>query len=193
MKQESENVERKTINEVVSVFSSFKDKSPVNTTIEHVIEMIRSNEYRAIINKLKQCTRHDEVLAIKCSLPVVTFAGVFADGRLNTQLKSLSGCMQIDFDDLPNVEIAKQAIVSDSHTLACFISPSGKGLKVIVRIDEFSKLLRTHLRTYYDSMYALKFDSQCSDINHLCFMSYDKDAYYNENAEIFITQSFIKL
>jgi hypothetical protein len=79
----------------------------------------------------------------------------------------------------------RQRICDDKFTFICFTSPSGNGLKVIVRIPESIENHRAHfnaLKDYYNSDY---FDDSSINISRACFDSYDKNIYYNPDAQIF--------
>ena len=94
---------------------------------------------------------------------------------------------------LNDVEELKAKVVSMPFTYAAFISPSGKGLKVLVKSDND---LSTHnfafnaLRDYYDGIVGVASDKSVKDVTRLCFVSYDSDLYLNEDAEVFNTQSY---
>jgi len=64
---------------------------------------------------------------------------------------------------------------------SAFISPSGTGLKVIVKIDGDHKKCCEGL---YDHFHSEFLDLQ-TDICRVCFESYDKNIYSNPNSTVF--------
>ena len=84
--------------------------------------------------------------------------------------------MHLDYDKLDNIQDVKSKIISNPYTYAAFVSPSGKGLKVLVKCDND---LSTHtyafnaLRSYYDNLVGCDSDKSVKDVLRLCFVSYD--------------------
>jgi len=94
--------------------------------------------------------------------------------------------MVIDFDKI-DAEEAKRNLSLDKHTLVCFISPSGKGVKVVVRITNPERH-RDHYRSimrYYDANYGLEVDSTGINESRACFFSYDEALVYRDDAEAY--------
>ena len=67
-----------------------------------------------------------------------------------------------------------------------FISPSGNGVKGIIKIpkstqDEHSKIFKK-----FEDEYQLKYlDAGGSNVDRVCFESYDKDLYVNLDSKIY--------
>jgi uncharacterized protein YaaR (DUF327 family) len=141
------------------------------------IEKIRSEE-----------TTKEEKDSIKKSLVSVTFCGTFTK-RAKDSLIEHSGVCCMDFDKYPNEETLKEErekIENDPYTLACFRSPSGNGLKVLIRIpkstaSEHERRFRAYEK-YINSEY---FDEACKDISRVCFESYDPNLFTNQLCEEF--------
>ena len=91
-------------------------------------------------------------------------------------------------DLLDDVENLKDIIIKIPFTYSAFISPSGKGLKVIIKTDSE---LESHtdtfnaLRDYYDEISGIVSDKSVKDVTRLCFVSYDPNLYLNESSETF--------
>ena len=164
----------------VSFFASVRETSPSQAmTVGGVLEAIRDGRWRAPMEAMRADLgegRKDAYKAKKEALPAVTFSGVF-DRRANDGLRTHSGLMCLDFDDLgarlPN---ARRAIQADAHTLAAPVSPSGNGLKVLVPIAATDAA--GHQRCFeaaFAHFRGLGFeaDAHCRDVSRLCFLSYD--------------------
>lgn len=175
----------------VSMFGSASDVRPQNAPLRNILKAIKSDKYRADIERLRALSP-EEYDKRKKLLPAFTVAGTFRNRRSASNLAQHSGFVVIDFDDVPHLSDAKFTLKQDRHTAACFISPSAKGLKVIVRVagittPEEHKALYEPLAEYYRSKHALhlNLDESGKDASRLCFVSWDADLYVNEQAEIF--------
>lgn len=93
--------------------------------------------------------------------------------------------MVLDFD---GVDIGrKEEIASAPHAVLTFVSPSGNGLKTVIRVEADKT---THAasfeaaRVYYRERYGLDLDPSGKDLARLCFTSYDPTAVVNHKAEV---------
>lgn len=165
------------------IFSYFKDKNgikntskSVSITLEKAIEIIKSDEYKEVIGKIRTHTDKSVRQVLKKSLAYFCFSGTFKN-RSEAGLEKHSNLIQIDFDDLENVEEAREKLAKDPYTRSLFRGPSGNGWKVIVQIDGTQHLASFFwLEGYYLHTYGLKIDQSCKDIPRACYVSYDPDA-----------------
>jgi len=129
---------------------------------------------------------------LKLKLPAFTISATYTGKRKKDNVESYSGLLHLDYDKLDNIQDVKSKIISNPYTYAAFVSPSGKGLKVLVKCDND---LSTHtyafsaLRSYYDNLLDVESDKSIKDVLRLCFVSYDSDMYLNENSKVFNYQS----
>lgn len=117
---------------------------------------------------------------LKKQLPAYSFSGVFT-ARNDKSCTEHSGFICLDFDKTTKKEILK----NPQYIYAAFLSPTGTGVKVLVRIppDIASHSARFDaLREYFNHT---SFDPKTRDLSRLCFDSYDPDIYINENAPVF--------
>ena len=85
----------------------------------------------------------------------------------------------------------KTKLISDPRTLLCFVSPGEDGLKVMMRLKDkcydagvysvFYKRFVSDFSTQYNLQQVV--DAKTSDVARACFMSVDRNAYYNPSAE----------
>lgn len=100
--------------------------------------LIISEKYRANTNELRSIEDLESSKEFKCSkFDYVTFNGTFKE-RSDKKLINLSGLFIIYIDDLgENLQLVKDKLIQDK--ILCpqliFTSPSGNGLKIVVRID----------------------------------------------------------
>ena len=121
----------------------------------------------------------------KRELPVVMYSGKFS-GRKDEDLTEHSGVIVLDFDHI-DVAHSKNALATDDYILACWVSPSGDGLKALVKIAQPRKH-RDHFRaiaSYMDRQYGLEVDSTGQNESRLCFESYDPEIIINEDSKVF--------
>ncbi|MGY2134732.1 BT4734/BF3469 family protein [Hymenobacter sp. HD11105] len=122
---------------------------------------------------------------LKKRLDYVTPAGTFAR-RANEGLASLSGLLALDFDHLPDVGAARAALLVDEllapELVLLFTSPSGDGLKALVRTDPTAAHLdnfrayAAYLATHY-ALLGLRADEAGKDVARACFVPYAPDAW----------------
>ena len=97
-----------------------------------------------------------------------------------------SGLLQIDVDHVDDVASLRDRIANDRHVVAAWISPSGMGVKAIMRIQpgvESHKATFKAATEYFREIYDVAIDEKCSDVGRLCFVSYDPDIIINPVAE----------
>lgn len=176
----------------VSLFEKIHDQTPAcNLTLSDLVSVIREPEdpLKEKTDKLREHLdyyRLDDFKALKESLPCVTFSGTFTR-RCADGLESHSGFMSIDLDALGrDTERAWDALRGDPHCALLFRSPSGIGLKGLIRINPVPVSNEEHKTAFYaveryvDQTYGLKIDAACSDVSRLAFLCHDPDCHLNE-------------
>ena len=121
---------------VISFYKSKETKISEATTIQDVLNRIKNGyEVRAQIESLRK--EHDKGTKdqIKGSLPMVTFSGLFGESRKRDQLLEYSNFICLDIDKLEKLDVLRTKIESDKFTSTCFLSPSGNGLKVLIKVS----------------------------------------------------------
>lgn len=175
----------------VSLFKNIKSVSPsFEYDVLKVLEKIRSGFYKKQIALLRVETDKTKRNELKSLLPYVTFCGTFTT-RSNNNLKTFSGLACLDFDSLEDVELIRGKINKDKYTFASFVSPSGDGLKVLVKLppvdnnDDYQDYY-IELVNYY-SKYN-KLDNSTKDIARACYLSYDDNLYLNVESILFVNK-----
>lgn len=178
-----------------TIFKNFTQ--PVeNKSLLLVAKDIASDKYKVEIEEIRNLLfqgKKDEADAKKKKLPAFTPSAVFEEKRQMPFLKMYSGFVHLDFDKLTpeQLETAFVVISTIPYTFVCFISPSGKGLKVFIEVNtglenhEAAYLQVTH---FYQNATGLKADPSCKDVTRLCFVSYHPNLYKNIANEKFIVQ-----
>ena len=120
-------------------------------------------------------------------LPVIMWQGIFHH-RGNNGCTLLTGLMCIDIDHKTGEELKmiKQTVMGWGCTYCCFKSPSGDGLKVVIKTDNTSLI---HYGNFYRQVeqifinqFGIEPDDDCEDVGRAYYCSFDPDLYYNPNA-----------
>ena len=177
---------------MVTIFKNF------NEVVEHkaistILEEIKTGKYKPGIIYLRKSLAENKTEAYnkaKKSLPAFTPSGKFVGGRKLEFLANYSNCIILDIDKLSAADLqnAKHLANQSEFTFASFISPSGNGLKILVKINSDKanhKEAFLLVQAHYESILKLEIDKSGKDLTRLCFYSYDENLYYNENAKIF--------
>ena len=139
------------------------------------------------MEQVRALTQKDARNEKKKLLPAICFSGKF-EKRADTACIVHSGVICLDFDGFDSdqeLEDFKFDLMLDKFTLSVFLSPSGDGLKVLVRIPndiENHKLYFKGLEKYYNRK---EFDTTSQNLSRVCYESYDPELYYNADAELF--------
>lgn len=169
----------------VSFYKSIKDVSPFyQKDVVYFLDRIKNGKSKKLVFDLRIEADVEKKVKLKQLLPVVTFGGEFTR-RGNDYLKKSSGLMILDFDKLDDVLAKKELIIKSVNVFACWISPSGNGLKALIRIPgvkddrEYKQFFKQINNKFKDV------DPSGKDIARACFESFDEDLYINLNAEEF--------
>ena len=185
---------------MVTIFKNF------NEVVEHksiltILDEIKTGKYRHAIVYLRKSLSEKKQEAYdkaKKSLPAFTPSAKFVGGRKLEFLAEYSNCIILDIDKLSPADLQKAKLLANQSefTFASFISPSGNGLKILVKIDtpktehkETFLLIQAH----YEKLLNLEIDKSGKDITRLCFYSWDENLYMNENASTFVTSSAVEM
>lgn len=177
-------------NTKISIFKKlFQSKdTPYNVSLEKSLERIKTGTSKNIIEKLALAKDKDEANRIKSTLPCIMFAGTFTE-RNGNGLEEHSGMMCVDFDKYPDVETMnkqREILIKNPHFVTIFVSPSGNGFKAVVKIPIADKLSHPKYFAEFQKKFQFEYwDISCSNVDRVCFESYDSNIYINYDAEIF--------
>lgn len=155
--------------------------------VMQVIGSIKKGQFAELIEKVRAESDKKKRNELKAGLPYVTFSGLFKK-RVADGLKTHSGLICIDVDDLADADYARQreALTKDPYSFCVFRSPSGNGLKVLVKIDGSLHLKAfLQLEAYYAEKYQVTIDKSGKDVTRATFLSFDPDTYTNTGSEFF--------
>lgn len=173
--------------------SFYPDTFSQNFTIvspENVISGIIGGQWRNNIEYLRTLNKK-EYDTEKKKLPALTWGGAFAPGtRSIATLKAYSSLVVIDVDKLDETMVAtlKVQLAADPYVYFVFTSPSGAGIKIVVKVNspgEHHRSAFLHLQNYFENTYLIKVDQSGKDVSRLCYVSYDPLAFVNTNSKVF--------
>lgn len=187
----------------ISFIDDWSKTEMFSDTVWNALNLIKGEQMpdavRERIQEISKCTDDEKRRELKGTLPSFFFQGEFSS---RTELKAMSGLCCVDIDKVGNPKEIKEKLKGDSHILAMFISPSGKGLKLVCRIDvepfkdakgydekiSMWKRMYGQLEGYYVEKYVfLKgyIDSCYKELHRGCLLSLDSELYMNVDAEAF--------
>ena len=125
-------------------------------------------------------------------LPAVVPAGVF-EKRNTKGLTEHSGLVCLDFD---HTACAAELFAKSTHmqtTVLAFISPSGDGVKVFVRVTPKPTNAEEHTIAYetvvdaYSHLGDVDADKQCKNLDRLCYLAHDPYVFCDAEREEAVT------
>lgn len=147
---------------------------------------IKSGASKELVKKIRAEKRKPERNELKKKLPAVCFSGKFTK-RADSYLVEHSGLICLDFDGYTKQKDLledKENLSKNKYVYSVFISPSGNGLKVLVKIPADAENHINYfnsLEKYFNSQY---FDKTSKNVSRVCYESYDPLLHINENSSI---------
>jgi len=181
-----------------TIFKNISPNQPFYIPIDDALVRIKTGKSKELIEKIRAEPDDEKRNSLKRRLPCVCFSGKFTE-RYDNQLVEHSGFIVLDFDHVNTVELLKE-VTEKAFVYAAWVSPSGDGLKVLVKIKDGSKhrqhfkALRTVFIEHEEGVIVFDKDGKTpksrvdrSGINEsrICFESYDENIYINKDAITF--------
>jgi hypothetical protein len=165
-------------------FKSLRNTKPEQIVpITEVLQEIASDKYRTIIEEIRQ-SENPSKNPLKDKLPVFTPTGQF-NYRSMAGLEEYNGLMCLDIDHIEDPESLKAKCKKLNYVYSAFVTPSGKGLKVLIKTNATSENYRDielKVATAFQHDTGAIRDNHCKDIARIQFVSYDPFLYLNENS-----------
>lgn len=199
-------------------------KLPLPGLLEGVANLIRTDEKLAVFTRSYRQTgsktfkNESQLFAVPC---------LFEGGKGRSNIRQLTGMSLVDFDHAIGSEergvkseesisdgewkafvakelnILKQKAIADPHTLLCYITMSGNGLRVIFTYEiapEFSGVPKDEEEVkkfeayyqqafyagnaYYEKLLGAKADMQCKNITRLSGLAHDPEVFLRPQSEV---------
>ena len=166
----------------ITIFKNIHDTSaPFHRPIEQILARIKNGKSKDLVKMIREAKSKDKQTQLKKQLPAICFSGTFYK-RNDQAINEHSGIICLDFDGYENTKAMmkdKKKLSSDKFVYSVFISPSGLGLKVLIKIPtdiQNHKNYFNSLQTYFNSDH---FDIATKNISRVCYESYDPQLYIN--------------
>jgi hypothetical protein len=167
---------------IATIFKNIFSKEPHFITIEKALERIKSGSSKELVTEIRNTLDKEKANKIKLNLPSVCFSGKFGNDRKDEQLIEHSGFIVLDFDDISELRDKQTDIISHDFVYACWVSPSGNGLKALVKIADGSKH-REHFQSLQEVFPEI--DRSGINVSRVCYESFDPEIYVNDKASVF--------
>jgi hypothetical protein len=167
---------------IATIFKNIFSKEPHFITIEKALERIKSGSSKELVIEIRNTLDKEKANKIKLNLPSVCFSGKFGNDRKDEQLIEHSGFIVLDFDDISELRDKQTDIISHDFVYACWVSPSGNGLKALVKIADGSKH-REHFQSLQEVFPEI--DRSGINVSRVCYESFDPEIYVNDKASVF--------
>lgn len=158
-------------------------KEPYYISVEKALHRIRDGHSQKQILAIRREKDSEQKAKLKKALPTVCFSGQFMQ-RSKAGLIQHSGFAILDFDKVGEPGILRESLASDPYIFAAWISPSGTGVKALVKIPR-AKDDAEHKAFYcalVDHFPNANIDSSTNDVSRACYESWDPDLYYNPDS-----------
>ena len=165
----------------VTTFRGLRFTKPKEqTTLEAVLMDIKSDKWKDRILKCRVDLKNKDWLP--CFTPTGTFSHRSIKG-----MESYNGIICLDVDHVEDPASLKEMAKKLPWVHAAFITPSGKGLKVIVKTTatpETYKVTEEKVAAMFRDECNFVRDNHCKDIARIQYISHDPNLYYNPDSEI---------
>ena len=185
----------------VSLFSSVYGHNAKRYPLGGVLKSFASWRYAKTVREARGYLMEGDVemyKACKSMLPVVAFCGVFEGGHSKADLVHYNNIVVIDIDHLSEEAMPTVAehLLQDKYIFAYWKSPSGQGLKGLVRVrdcgesrlDEHHRQAFRQLTDYFKTEYSIDIDQSGSDYSRLCYACWDEGLVVKETARVFYVE-----
>ena len=167
--------------------------------VDRLVKGLKEDKMKTFIEPIRKLIANDErdkANLLKAKLPAIIPAGIFKGERTKTGIQSYSHIICLDLDKLEPEMVApiKEIIAKSDYTFLVFDSPSGRGLKIFVKVDSgmnYHKDAYNQVAKFYEQMTGRTFD-HTHDITRLMYMSYDPEVYYYPDSVLFHVETPIQ-
>lgn len=173
----------------VTIFQNIRDTdTPFFRDVHVILDRIKegAGTTKDLVKRIRLEKRKPERQELKKQLPAICFSGSF-NKRTDVSLVEHSGLICLDFDGYTKQKELlqdKENLSKNKYVFSVFISPSGNGLKVLVKIPADAENHTNYfnsLEKYFNSPY---FDKTSKNLSRVCYESYDPLIYVNDNSSV---------
>lgn len=164
----------------VSIFRNIKEtRDPELMDFFLFLENIRDGKWEDLVHQCRLIKDKEERDAFKRTMPTAAMSGEFSY-RDDKSMIVHNGYLCLDIDHLENVNAKKKLLEEDRYTLSVFVSPSGDGLRLIVKVDpDKHSLAFAGVSTYLYDKYDIILDPNGKNVSKPYVVSYDPYIFIN--------------
>lgn len=172
----------------VTIFKNIKETiTPYHVELDIILNRIKEgSDSKVLVQKIRKEKKKSDRNELKKLLPAICFSGTF-NKRADNSLIEHSGIICLDFDGYPNFKSLmqdKDNLSKNKYVYAVFVSPSGNGLKILIKIpadaENHTKYFNS-LEKHFNSEY---FDKTSKNISRVCYESFDPIIHVNKNSKL---------
>lgn len=171
----------------VTLFRNIVDTAtPFHRPVDVVLQRIKEGATKDLVKRIRAERNKTERNELKKGLPAICFSGIF-NKRNDKSLVQHSGIICLDFDGYEKKKellTHKENLSKDPYVYAAFVSPSGNGLKVLVRVPADPDNHVNYFNALQKHFESPHFDKTCKNLSRVCYESFDPVLYINENASL---------
>lgn len=185
--------------DLCSFYFSVFDEHAVDMTLEEFVKLLRGERWKVQVEeyqRLKASGRETEAKKLKRKLAALVIAGRCDGSHAETNLKQWSGDAMLDVDKC-NGRVSEflQVLKDTPWVKAAWRSVSYDGLKLVVRVeaenvDEY-RLAYALVAWHVAQLLAFPCDMSCKNPTRPCFASYDPEAFFRPDTEVFPWRRFV--
>ena len=185
--------------DLCSFYFSVFDEHAVDMTLKEFVELLRGERWKAQVEeyqRLKASGRETEAKKLKRKLAALVIAGRCDGSHAETNLKQWSGDAMLDVDKCNGRVSEFLQILKDTPWVkAAWRSVSYDGLKLVVRVEAESvdeyRLAYALVAWHVAQLLAFPCDMSCKNPTRPCFASYDPEAFFRPDTEVFPWRRFV--
>lgn len=191
-----------------SRFASLRDTVPVPTTWGDLVEEIRGGRHLTVTRLYREtCARLAEAeaagdiasveelkrrkVSLKTSQAAFVCSVTLEGGRSQQHVRGYSDKAMVDIDDLngKSLDTLVARVKADPHTFLAYVTLSGRGLRVVARVEPVPTDARTFARAwqtvndYYSRLLGVTVDAQCKNATRMSVLCHDPEVCYRPEAE----------
>ena len=185
--------------DLCSFYFSVFDEHAVDMTLKEFVKLLRGERWKAQVEeyqRLKASGRETEAKKLKRKLAALVIAGRCDGSHAETNLKQWSGDAMLDVDKC-NGRVSEflQVLKDTPWVKAAWRSVSYDGLKLVVRVEAESvdeyRLAYALVAWHVAQLLAFPCDMSCKNPTRPCFASYDPEAFFRPDTEVFPWRRFV--
>ena len=175
------------MSEIVTIFRNIREtETPFHRSVAFVLTRIKEGASKDLVTRIRKENDKASRNEIKKELPAVCFSGIF-NKRSDAAVQEHSGFICLDFDGYAtkkDMKAERNRLEKDRYIYSVFTSPSGNGLKALVRIPQDADNHTSYFNALEKHFNSDHFDKTCKNVSRVCYESYDPLIYINEKSEL---------